>query len=78
MRFCDVTNEAIFADNDNDGVDDVKDGFDVVIASLVFDVVALSQDDFRRCLSNVANVVKPGLIFMMKFDTGKLKAKDYY
>ena len=57
MKFCDVTTEAVFSSDD----DDVA-GFDVVIASLVFDVVALNENDFRRYLSNVVNHLKPGSI----------------
>ena len=53
VKFCDVTSDKIFA---NDDVDD----FDVLITSLVFDVVALNVEDFRKYLANVVNLLKPG------------------
>ena len=34
--------------------------FDVVITSLVFDVVALTKQDFAKFLTNVAKLVRPG------------------
>jgi hypothetical protein len=48
-----VTSPKVFLENE-------EDQFDVVIASLVFDVVALNILDFATFLENVVNIIKPG------------------
>ncbi len=53
IEFCDVTSPKVFLENE-------EDQFDVVIASLVFDVVALNILDFATFLENVVNIIKPG------------------
>ena len=68
VKFCDVTSPQVFLKNEDqfgDGADlEVGDNvdieFDVVITSLVFDVVALNNQDFETFLTNVAKIIKPG------------------
>jgi len=59
IKFCDVTSPKVFLENE-------EDQFDVVIASLVFDVVALNILDFATFLENVVNTIKPGNKMMEK------------
>jgi hypothetical protein len=59
IEFCDVTSPKVFLENE-------EGQFDVVIASLVFDVVALNNLDFATFLENVVNTIKPGNKMMEK------------
>ncbi len=70
IEFCDVTSPKVFLENE-------EDQFDVVIASLVFDVVALNILDFATFLENVVNTIKPGNK-MMKKSTFVFKCFHYH
>ena len=57
--FCDVTKTDVFGDQE------LVPEFDVIIASLVFDVVAVSAKAFQTALKNVLQYLRPnGLILI--------------
>lgn len=66
ILFCDVTREDMFdGGNDEEETLPNKEAFDVIIASLVFDVVALNKTMFKEALCNVLSYLKPnGLILI--------------
>ncbi len=48
-----------------------RSSFDVIIASLVFDVVAVSEKMFKTALSNVLQYLKPGGLILIHGSLGK-------
>jgi len=68
--FCDVTKENLFSTSDdevvnycqyfNDKIEEKFNSFDIIIASLVFDVVAVNRKMFKDALENVVRYLKPG------------------
>lgn len=47
--------------------------FDIIIASLVFDVVALDKSMFKAALENVINYLKPGGILLIHGSLGEYR-----
>ena len=57
--FCDVTKEKVFEEGSH------NEGFDIIIASLVFDVVAINSKMYKQALSNVLQyLVSDGVIII--------------
>ena len=65
MIFCDVTKKRIFEDEDKIGT------FDIIIASLIFDVVATSEQMFKQCLSNVLQHLKSNGLTVIQGSIGE-------
>ena len=64
MIFCDVTQENVLENED-------KEEFDVIIASLVFDVVATTKEMFQTALKNVLQYLKPGGFMLIQGSLGE-------
>lgn len=64
MIFCDITKEEVFEEIP-------KEAFEVIIASLVFDVVAVSPKMFEIALSNVLQYLKPGGLILIHGSLGE-------
>ena len=63
--FCDVTKEDVFDTRIN------IEEFDIIIASLVFDVVAVNKQMFQSALRNVLQYLKPGGFIIIQGSIGE-------
>ena len=63
--FCDVTKEKVFEEGDHIG------GFDIIIASLVFDVVAVSAKMYKQALQNVLQYLRNTGVILIHGSIGK-------
>mgnify|MGYP002042169882 FL=1 len=60
-----MTKENVFGNND------ANEEFDVIIASLVFDVVATTKEMFKTALKHVVHYLKPGGFIVIQGSLGE-------
>ena len=63
--FCDITKTQVFEDEDKIGT------FDIIVASLIFDVVATSEQMFKQCLSNVLQYLNSNGLIIIQGSIGE-------
>ena len=61
-----MTKENVFGNND-----DANEEFDVIIASLVFDVVATTKEMFKTALKHVVQYLNPGGFIVIQGSLGE-------